>query len=1391
MKKLYVSVLFFTILSLGSLFSQTPILAEDFEGGGAIWSQTGTATSNAWIINTCAGNGPSIAGTRAAYITRGGPNPGCGLTGDIQYAYDDAPTGSEFTIIHTTVNASCYENLQFTIDYKLVAEGFNGPPITVFDYGEVVYSLDGGTTWTSASTQFFNIPTWTTTTLNLPPALNNQTFEFGFLFQYDDVTVNQPPLAIDNIHLTGEDNTDPVVTCPSNQNGIVDGSCDFTVPDYTGLASATDNCTTPGNIVYSQSPSVGTVLNGAGTTTITIIAEDESGNTDQCTFDLILTDTEDPTISCPGDETISVDNNCDVILNDYTSSAVVGDNCSAALNILITQSPAPGNAVTGHLTTQTITLTAEDEAGNTNTCNFDVTAEDNTAPTVVCPGNTTENVDASCDFTIPNYIGSATINDNCDAFGNLTITQSPIAGTLISGDGTVQIVTIEATDLAGNTAQCTFEVTLEDNINPVITCPATQSQNVDLNCSYILNDYTGLAGVTDNCSVPANITVTQTPAPGTTMTGTSNGITLTATDENGNTASCIFQLQGNDITNPTITCPGNQNLNVDGSCNANLPDYTGAAVVLDNCSTPGNITVTQLPAPGTSLSGSGTTQLVTLTAEDEAGNTNTCNFVVTLGDNQGPTISCPLDFSVNANAGCQYSIQDYSSLVVASDNCTAPGNITFLQAPSVGTIITPGTQTVFVTAEDEAGNTNSCSFVITVEDNTAPTFTTCPSDQVENTNGTSNCEAALSDYTGLASVNDNCSNPFQVTITQSPAPGTIISGPTLITLTAEDLTGNTSTCQFNVTLNDVDDPTIVDCPSPQTENVNASCQFNIPDYTGLINATDNCSTFGNLTITQSPIPGTLITGPTSVTITVEDENGNTSNCSISVEVNDNTPPTIVSCAPSIAVNADNNCEFEMLDYTSFVSANDACGTVTISQSPSAGGMIPLGVNTITMTATDISGNTDQCTFEITVEDNVNPTISCPSDSTYCSTTVTYDAPVFSDNCSGSSLSQTDASGLTSGDVFPLGTTVQTYTVTDGEGNTASCSFNVTVVTPPSQADAGSDIEMCNEQDTTLQAQVPVDGNGTWVFLQGNGNIVDNTDPQSDINGVDFGVNTLIWEVNNNGCPPERDTLTITIHDLPSPAITADTIDVCGNATELIGNNPSIGTGTWSNILGSATFNDINDNNASVTDLFYGENQFVWSIVNGNCPPTRDTLVVNAFIAAPTANAGIDSAICDTIRRIELYANDPTPGEGLWTIQLGGGNIADSSFNASEFSSLSNGSIRLLWTITHPVCPTTSDAVNFNVAPCVPFEFEIPNGITPDGDGKNDTWVIPNLRFYYPNNIVKIYNRWGNLLFESNGYDTPWDGTNNGQALPMGSYTYTIDFNDGSTEPISGTVTIIR
>jgi gliding motility-associated-like protein len=85
--------------------------------------------------------------------------------------------------------------------------------------------------------------------------------------------------------------------------------------------------------------------------------------------------------------------------------------------------------------------------------------------------------------------------------------------------------------------------------------------------------------------------------------------------------------------------------------------------------------------------------------------------------------------------------------------------------------------------------------------------------------------------------------------------------------------------------------------------------------------------------------------------------------------------------------------------------------------------------------------------------------------------------------------------------------------------------------------------------------------------------------------------------------------------------------------------------------------------------------------------------------------------------------------------------------------------------------------------------QIPNAFSPNHDGVHDNWVILYLNDY-PGSTVQVFNRYGQEVFRSTGYNTAWDGKFKGQDLPIGTYYYIIDPKNGR-RPISGSVTILR
>ncbi|MDW7694079.1 HYR domain-containing protein, partial [Flammeovirgaceae bacterium SG7u.132] len=178
-----------------------------------------------------------------------------------------------------------------------------------------------------------------------------------------------------------------------------------------------------------------------------------------------------------------------------------------------------------------------------------------------------------------------------------------------------------------------------------------------------------------------------------------------------------FKTQSVEIVNdqPTITCPSNQAIAFNASCQYTLPDYRSLATANDNCSTP---TITQSPAPGSILSA---TQTITLTANDGDGNIRQCTFEVIPSDNTDPVISCPSNQTINIDGVTSALVPDYTSLVTATDNCD--GSPTITQLPLAGSSIGLGTTTITLSAEDVSSNDASCTFDLLVQDITPPVVT--------------------------------------------------------------------------------------------------------------------------------------------------------------------------------------------------------------------------------------------------------------------------------------------------------------------------------------------------------------------------------------------------------------------------------------------------------------------------------------------------------------------------------------------------------------------------------------------------------------------------------------------------------------------------------------------
>ena len=180
--------------------------------------------------------------------------------------------------------------------------------------------------------------------------------------------------------------------------------------------------------------------------------------------------------------------------------------------------------------------------------------------------------------------------------------------------------------------------------------------------------------------------------------------------------------------------------------------------------------------------------------------------------------------------------------------------------------------------------------------------------------------------------------------------------------------------------------------------------------------------------------------------------------------------------------------------------------------------------------------------------------------------------------------------------------------------------------------------------------------------------------------------------------------------------------------------------------------------------------------------TSDPYIRNVDVnVQPVIDAGPSFVVpTGTAIQFNPTANDSTNVSFLWTPT---GDI----FNPAVLRPVitANQSLTYTLTATGPTGCTASDTMSVKVL----LPVIIPNAFSPNGDGINDTWVLANLADY-PGATVEVFNRYGQKVFTSKGYSTPWDGTYKGKTLSFATYYYIIYLNNGF-KPLNGTITIVK
>ncbi len=258
--------------------------------------------------------------------------------------------------------------------------------------------------------------------------------------------------------------------------------------------------------------------------------------------------------------------------------------------------------------------------------------------------------------------------------------------------------------------------------------------------------------------------------------------------------------------------------------------------------------------------------------------------------------------------------------------------------------------------------------------------------------------------------------------------------------------------------------------------------------------------------------------------------------------------------------------------------------------------------------------------------NANPTTAnAGTDQTVCATTTTLagNTPTIGTGTwtvvSGPA-SITSPNSPTSG-VTGLAAGANVFRWTISNSPCASSSDDVTITQSGSitTANAGSDQSICGTTGTLAGNIVGGGETGTWSLMSGLGAITSINSPTSGVTGLGIGANTFRWTIDNGTCTPSSDDVVITGVASPTTVNAGADQTICNSSVTLIGNTPTVGTGTWTQIAGSGTITSANSATTTVTSLGSGvSNIFVWTISNSPCADSKDTVVIDNCIGSGTS-----------------------------------------------------------------------------------------------------------------------------------------------------------------------------
>ena len=490
-----------------------------------------------------------------------------------------------------------------------------------------------------------------------------------------------------------------------------------------------------------------------------------------------------------------------------------------------------------------------------------------------------------------------------------------------------------------------------DDMAPMITVPPDMT--VEAEGQYTVVDI-GIANATDGMDPNPTIIRNGTSSfrVGTTV------ITWTATDSSGNSANATQIITIRDTTPPTITKPANKTFEATGEQTSLTADDIGTATANDRVDP--NPTVTSNIPPSFEI---GTT-IITWTATDSYGNSDTATQIITIRDTTPPTITKPANKTFEATGEMTLLTADDIGTATANDRVDPNPTI---RSDAVSTFRV-GTTPITWTATDSYGNSDTATQIITIRDTTPPDIT-APADVSFTTTDTS-IVLTSANYSTATATDLVDSSP---TITNNAPPSFQADRTTTITWTATDKYLNSANATQSVTV--VHSSLRIFVPADITVEAD-----HVNNTVNIGNANATHDTDNNITITNNA-PPLFDVGVTVVTWTATDSIGVTVTATQTITVQDTTDPILYSVP-------DLDFVFEIdtpiiINYDYPAATDLADDSVDVACTPASGTVFNENTTVVTCTATDDSGNTADITFNVDV--------------------VVFDPNIFSDNFEDGSL----------------------------------------------------------------------------------------------------------------------------------------------------------------------------------------------------------------------------------------------------------------------------------------------------------------------------------------------------------------------------------------------------